>query len=153
MKSHVSPEQLSAFVDRVLDGPEMRAVDTHLRTCEDCRRQVDEFRQLRERLRPRAAAQVPPFFAARVTAAVRARRTQRFADEMAWVAKRWAAGMALVLLIVLLWFARNPAELTTAPEEMTLSADSTATLALLGTEDQALSADEVLQLAVWELPR
>jgi hypothetical protein len=91
--AHVQ-DHLSAYLDGELLAPERAAVETHLRTCPECTRHLDELRAVDETARELDVEAPPGYFdslPARVGARLPAPRPR---TPPAWV---WAAAAAIVL--------------------------------------------------------
>jgi anti-sigma factor RsiW len=106
-RSHPSPERLHDLVEGSLDGAELRAVDSHLTGCPECREEVAELRSLFGALSGLTRFEPSVGFADRVMAGVRVRRPA-FAGASAWVervtpqtTRGWAAAAAVLALPVI----------------------------------------------------
>lgn len=107
---HCSGENLSAYIDGMLDGETMRDTAAHLRACVDCRRLYEGLSQTRSLLRTVSAPSQPPqadfwaqtFRHARLQAPAR----RRFASwswpglKYRWSIATATAGVALAAAII-----------------------------------------------------
>jgi anti-sigma factor RsiW len=89
-----NPELLTGYVDGALTEAQRAEVESHLPGCDECRRQVDDERALRERLR---ALPEPPLPAG-LEGAVRGRLAPPSRRPASW-----ALPMAASLVLLLLW--------------------------------------------------
>lgn len=154
MTEHISSENLSAYLDNALNDLERRQLERHLPRCAPCNKKFEEFARLAELLRHRKALPVPPFFAERLSATIRARRRERgFAADFAWVAKRLTPAFAIFLAAVFAWTFWKPSDRVMSLDNYLSPADSTAVIALLVQNETELTTDDVLQLAVFEPSR
>lgn len=90
---------LEGFYDERLDDEKRRQVSEHLEHCRGCSRRVDALARISAVLRQAAELPVPPVDISRVTRRLFAgnRRRARYLRPLA------AAGVAVLLLVVLLW--------------------------------------------------
>ena len=103
-------ERLSAYIDGELPSAEAQQLEAHLASCAECRRELDELRQLRTLLRALPSPRPPRSFTlpetgpvpVPVTVARRERQTRRPSTVVAR-ATQWAGGLAAAagLLLVL----------------------------------------------------
>jgi hypothetical protein len=89
-----APERITGYVDGALDAEERAATLAHLVDCADCRRQVEEERDLRERLRTLP----PPEANDTLEAAVRKRLAPAISSRASW-----ALPLAASLVLLVLW--------------------------------------------------
>ena len=103
MTCHDAREQLSALIDDVLDAEERSAVEAHLATCPECRRELQRLRSTVALLRAVEPARAPAGFVDRVLAAARPepwpRRLFR-ALLLPWPVKLPVEAAAIVLVAV-----------------------------------------------------
>jgi hypothetical protein len=103
MTCHDAREQFSALVDDALAAGERAAVEAHLATCADCRRELQRFRDTVALVRAVAPARAPAGFVDRVLEAARPapwyRRLAR-ALFLPWPVKLPMEAAALVLVAV-----------------------------------------------------
>jgi putative zinc finger protein len=71
MSCHDAREQFSALLDNALDAGERAALDAHLATCADCRRELQRFRDTVALVRAAAPVRAPAGFIDRVLEAAR----------------------------------------------------------------------------------
>jgi hypothetical protein len=71
MSCHDAREQFSALIDDALDAGERAALDAHLATCADCRRELQRFRDTVGLVRAAAPVRAPAGFVDRVLEAAR----------------------------------------------------------------------------------
>jgi len=71
MSCHDAREQFSALIDDALDAGERAALDAHLATCADCRRELQRFRDTLGLVRAAAPVHAPAGFVDRVLEATR----------------------------------------------------------------------------------
>ena len=120
--------------------PEDRA---HLRECEECRVALEAWLSFRQSLiRAQHAVAAPPWFAARVMAAI-ATREEESQPVAAWIAvprfaSRLAWASAAVLIFAGTWLYQKPLHRATAPSV------SSTTEGLFDTQPPNVSEDEVL---------
>ncbi len=60
MSAHATVQDLSAYLDRRLDEPELRRVEGHLDTCGDCRERFQGMRRVAAGLRHLEVLEPPP---------------------------------------------------------------------------------------------
>jgi anti-sigma factor RsiW len=94
------PERVTGVVDGVLDPTDRAEMEAHLKGCPECRRQAEEERELRRRLRSLPPVGMP----SRLEDAVRA-RLRREARPRRW---RWAVPAAAALLLAFQWLRAWP---------------------------------------------
>jgi anti-sigma factor RsiW len=83
MTCHDAREQLSALLDDALTVPERSVLDTHLATCADCRRELDQLRGTVTLLTRLGPVHAPAGFVDRVmTEAYRPSRIRRLLDAL-----------------------------------------------------------------------
>jgi len=103
MTCHDAREQLSALIDDALGAEERRAVEAHLATCADCRRELERLRDTVALLRAVEPARAPTGFVDRVLEAARpapwSRRLVR-ALLLPWPVKLPVEAAAIVLVAV-----------------------------------------------------
>lgn len=151
MHEHISPENLSAYLDKALSEHERRLVESHLPGCAACSRRLENFARLAGLLRNCSPFPVPPFFAERLSALIRARRQeQSLAADFTWVAKRLAPALALFLAATVVWSSWKPSISGLSLDHDLSPADSTAATSLLVQNENDLTTDDVLQLAFYE---
>lgn len=103
--THPHSEQLSAYVDSMLDVSRMRGIGEHLRGCGACRSRENVLRQTKARLRDLPEPALPPteFWTAsyrRLRVSDREKAAQSSPLKQAWHgigrdgSRRWAAGLA-----------------------------------------------------------
>ncbi|HKQ67358.1 MAG TPA: zf-HC2 domain-containing protein, partial [Methylomirabilota bacterium] len=71
MNCHDAREQFSALIDDALAADERAALDAHLATCADCRRELQRFRDTVALMRGAAPVRAPAGFVDRVLEAAR----------------------------------------------------------------------------------
>lgn len=71
MSQHYSEETLSALVDAELPRTEAQLIQAHLDACPLCRKQVTEYRTLRQGIKFAATVDLPETFAANVRRTIR----------------------------------------------------------------------------------
>jgi anti-sigma factor RsiW len=152
MSRHVSPENLSAYVDEVLTVAEQREVEKHLLLCEPCQKQFADVKQVASWLRQKTDYPAQPFFAARLMAAIKTRRERSFMTDFVWLGKRLVPGLALVVAGVLIWTSWRTPEAEAWQDDYLTMLDSSSEMKLLATGDTELTRDEVLQWVVYETP-
>jgi len=81
-------EKLSAFMDGELAPGERAAIKEHLSSCAACAEELRLFSAVDAGLKSLPAAEPPPFFAARVSAAARALNGSR-ASFRRFLSRRW----------------------------------------------------------------
>lgn len=154
MTEHISPENLSAYVDGALPVRERQAIAEHLSVCATCKSEVAALARLSGLLRRRPDFVAPPFFATRLWAKIRARqREQSLAADFVWVAKRLLPALAILAAIVFAWTSAKPTNGVRPLQAYLTAADSTAFMNLLIQNGSELTPDNVLQLAVSEPPQ
>src|SRR5262245_64100612 len=103
MTCHDAREQLSALIDDTLGGEERSAVEAHLATCAECRRELDQLRGTVGLLRAAKPERAPAGFVDRVLEAARPepwpRRLVR-ALFLPWPVKLPVEAAAIVLVAV-----------------------------------------------------
>ncbi len=152
MSRHVSPENLSAYVDEALTATERHDVEKHLLLCERCRKQFAEVKQVASWLRQKPDYPAQPFFATRLMAAIKARGERSFMTDFVWLGKRLVPGLALVVAVVLVWTSWRTPEAEAWQDDYLTMLDSSSEMKLLATGDTELTRDEVLQWVVYETP-
>ncbi len=150
MIKHISPENLSAYVDSALSESERSKVDEHLPVCAPCRKQVEELSRVAAWLGQRPDYPVPPFFAARLSARLKARQERNITSDFVWIAKRLVPGFAIIIVVMLAWSSWRSSDILPSPEDYLSMADSTTAMVILAESESELTSDEVLQLAVFE---
>jgi anti-sigma factor RsiW len=150
MNPHIPSESLSAYVDEALNDTERLEIERHLSLCGQCKKEVDQLLRVKELLRPQMNYPVPPFFAARLTATLKARNERSALADFVWVAKRLMPGFAIFLAVIWLWSSSKTSEVSSVAEEYYASTDSTSAMALLAANERDLTTDDVLRLAVLE---
>jgi hypothetical protein len=104
-RSHISIEELSAYIDGESRRPE--AVREHLQACAECARRHTELAKLSSHLRALSTPEVSPAFATRVMATVRETAPSR--GRFGWHALLPAGiGLAAAVVLAGLWFAGRP---------------------------------------------
>jgi len=88
-----APEKVTGYVDEALEPAARAEVEAHLASCPDCRRQVDEERDLRARLRALPSPELRPAFEPQLRAALTRAPQRRF----------WALPLAASLVFLGLW--------------------------------------------------
>jgi len=150
MNAHTPSESLSAYVDDAVNAMERLEIEQHLSLCGQCKKEVDQLVRVKELLRPQMNYPVPPFFAARLTATLKARRERNALTDFVWIAKRLMPGFAIFLAVVWLWSSSPTSDVSSVAEEYFASTDSTSALALLAANERDLTADDVLHFAILE---
>ena len=89
-----APEQVTAYVDDVLDPAARAEMEAHLATCTDCREQAVFERELKAGLRALPSPELRPGFNVRLRRSLAAERGRRFA---------WLLPLAAVLTLLVLW--------------------------------------------------
>ncbi len=103
MNCHEAREQFSALIDEALGADERAALEAHLATCADCRRELQRFRDTVSLMRAAAPARAPAGFVDRVLEAARPRPwPQRLLHGLflPWPVKLPMEAAALVLVAV-----------------------------------------------------
>jgi hypothetical protein len=103
MNCHEAREQFSALIDEALDADERAALEAHLATCADCRRELQRFRDTVSLMRAAAPARAPAGFVDRVLEAASPRPwPQRLLHGLflPWPVKLPMEAAALVLVAV-----------------------------------------------------
>jgi anti-sigma factor RsiW len=77
--------KLNAYVDHKLSAKLMEEVPLHLRTCEDCRKELARIEKLVSILKEDAIPDVPPDLAARIVAHGRRQLSGRIAHPWRWL--------------------------------------------------------------------
>ena len=150
MNSHIPSENLSAYVDDALNATERLEVERHVSLCGQCKKEVDQLLRVRELLRPQMDYPVPPFFASRLTATLKARAERSTITDFVWIAKRLMPGFAIFLAVIWLWSSSPTSDVSSVAEEYFASTDSTSAMALLAANERDLTTEDVLHLAVLE---
>ena len=101
-------ELLPAYIDQELGVAELMAIDEHLQSCPDCRREHAAQRDLSARLKAQASYfTAPPDFAARLRASLPADKERSPAPGRVTLRERFfhwlPAGIAVVCLLVATW--------------------------------------------------
>lgn len=120
MKTHISQEQISAWVDRQLDPEAMAEINRHLEACADCQAAAHEMSDLTAAFRSAAALELPPHLWARISAGLqeasadRRGRLRRLLvpalGQPTWApAAAVAAVAALTLMAGVLWVEQRSA--------------------------------------------
>jgi len=89
-----APDQVTAYVDDVLDPAARAEMEAHLATCTDCREQVAFERELKAGLRALPIPELRPGFEVRLRRSLAAERGRRYA---------WLLPLAAVLTLLVLW--------------------------------------------------
>jgi predicted anti-sigma-YlaC factor YlaD len=102
-------ERMSLYLDDLLNPEEVRDLQAHLARCEDCRQMWEAMCWMSSQLKEEPAVAPAPDLAQRVTARILERETRRrrfyssigvlFGSVGLWA----TAGLALLLLLVLVW--------------------------------------------------
>ena len=103
MTCHEARELFSALIDEALDAGERGAVEAHLETCAECRRELERFRATVSLLRAVEPARAPAGFVGRVLDAARPTPWYRrllSALFLPWPVKLPAEAAAVVLVAV-----------------------------------------------------
>lgn len=152
----VSEEELSAYVDSRLAGRVQERVESHLRSCADCSRKLEEMRSLVAEMRrlpeakaPRSFALSPEMAAATRGQGDRARRQERTAARRVYLGLSGATAAAAVLLIAVLGVELAPSlggtggpASTTTTYSSTREAEGVTAPQGTGEADKALSGGE-----------
>jgi hypothetical protein len=119
----------------------------HLDECHDCRIATDAWLVARQSLQTltRQAAPAPPWFAARVMAAIAARQEESLRPAGAWTivprfAARLAWASAAILLVASTWLYQKPLSRPSAPATV----NNNAAEGLFDTQPPPVTEDEVL---------
>ncbi len=101
--SHLSPERVSAYLDRELPLGERRRLDLHLQSCSECRRRLDGLRGTVGRLAALPRSAPPPALAERVRWGVIGERLEPERRRLfgARLASGWGGWVALGSALVL----------------------------------------------------
>lgn len=150
MNAHIPSESLSAYVDDALKATERLEVERHLSLCGPCKKEVDQLVRVKELLRSQINYPVPPFFAASLSARLKARKERSTLTDFVWIAKRLMPGFAIFLAVVWLWASSKTSDVSSVAEEYFASTDSTSAMALLAANERDLTTEDVLHLAVLE---
>ena len=89
-----APDQVTAYVDDVLDPAARAEMEAHLATCTDCREQVAFERELKTGLRALPIPELRPGFEVRLRRSLAAERGRRYAGLLP---------LAAVLTLLVLW--------------------------------------------------
>ncbi len=150
MNAHIPSESLSAYVDDALNATERLEIERHLSLCGQCKKEIDQLVRVKEWLRPQMNYPVPPFFASRLTATLKAQRERSTLTDFVWIAKRLVPGFAIFLAVVWLWSSSQTSDVSSVAEEYFASTDSTSAMALLAQNERDLTTEDVLYVAVLE---
>lgn len=95
MPHELSPEDLSACLDRALAPERQRAAESHVAACPDCRRELESLKQASARFKALGGAKAPAGLKAQLAQA--ARKTPPRTGPSAGVYVLWLGGLVLVL--------------------------------------------------------
>jgi anti-sigma factor RsiW len=110
----LSSEWLS-YMDGRSTAAQRSRIESHSRECAACRRRASEYRELWSTLEEAPAIEPSLAFEARVRARIEAQRRPHF---WGWLMPSPRLAFALALLMALsVWFARVPADVTTAQSD------------------------------------
>lgn len=129
-KTHPHGEQLSAYIDSMLDVSRMRGIGEHLHACASCRSIEAELRRTKHLVRGLPDPILPPadFWTAayrQLRVDDRERATARRPLWTAWCSpeqlahRRWVAGLAAAAVAVGAWSAAPLTQVTQAPPRVT----------------------------------
>jgi len=152
----VSEAELSAYVDSRLAGRVQERVESHLQSCADCSRKLEEIRALVAEMRrlpeakaPRSFALSPEMAAATRRGGVRERHEERTAARRVYLGLSGATAAAAVLLIAVLGVELAPSlggtgdpASTTTTYSSTREAEGVTAPQGTGEADKALSGGE-----------
>lgn len=110
MNCHQARKNLPAYLDDELDGIGRQRLESHLRGCDTCQRELAQAREFDEYLRASSPTRVPPDFLPRVVARMRAEANAPVPSREA-AAQGWAWPSLIARLFGLL---RAPALAATA---------------------------------------
>ena len=141
--------ELSAFADGELSALETEEIRSHVAACKDCRRAVDEYRQLRAAVRASAVRELPTNFASNI-----ARTARLQSDPQAvWQGASVFARRLVLALTIVVFFVVSVGSLDSTESQVVIepgfsgvSVDSTAQKTLLRGE---VSEDDIM-LAIIE---
>jgi len=107
MITHISEEEISAWVDRQLDHGEMERVESHLRDCGECRAAAEEMSAMVEAFRAAGTAELPPYLWRRIAANLDKAASPRRLDLQSWFLPAlgrplWTRAAAAVLAVMIL---------------------------------------------------
>lgn len=80
MTTHISQEQLSAWLDRQLEDDAIRGIEQHLECCQSCRAALEEMSALNRLFREMGVLEPPSYLWSKISAAL---------DEAEPAPKRW----------------------------------------------------------------
>ena len=104
---HIKEEQISGYIDRQLDEIENRAVEMHLRECENCRAVLNEMGELTNLFHEAERFEPSPFLWNRIAADINSRecssaRSWRTAIIAGLGRLGWSHGIAVAALFIVI---------------------------------------------------
>ncbi len=125
---------VSSYIDDQITGEEQKTVIAHLETCAECRRFVEEAKQIRTEIRGLGHVELPYAFAERVAHSVE-KRDERAAEWLGVepLARNTFIVLAAIVLLLFVFTKSDNTGLTVQPDQLLggMASDSLATHVLL----------------------
>ena len=100
MSNHITPKELSAYLDAESQTPD--TIDTHLRDCAICQSSLNSMRSLSQSLQTLPQPEIHPAFAQRVLAEISERESKRARSfDFRWVYRSVSVVAAAAVLIAI----------------------------------------------------
>ena len=153
-ETHPHGEQLSAYIDSMLDVPRMRGIGEHLRGCVSCRNREADLRRTKHLVRDLPAPALPSadFWTSAYRQLRLDDRQRANAKRPLWTAwrspeqkahRRWAAGLAAAALAA---FALSVGPLTPVAENLPAAAPRPAARPLVPAQDVSPDVSSLAEL-------